>query len=153
MPLQHDTRENRPSRVLASFVLTRLLEAVWGGVVLSGGLLLENAAEPLIVDKWKYWTPSSLAETIGVVTFWYYIAFGYLMASGGAVLFARYKRYDLTGRRYAALNVGVFAVHSTLIIILVFHAYLTVPFWFAWMAMILFNWLVPQMLWRRFCAH
>lgn len=153
MPLQESNRNRPPSRFLVCVVLTRLLEAAWGGVVLSAGLLLENATESVIVDKWNYWTFSNLAESIGIVIVWYYVGFGYLIANAAALFLARYKRYDLTARRYAALNVAVFAVHSTLIMILVFHASLTVPFLFAWIGMILFNSLVPQMLWRRLCTR
>ena len=149
MPLQEGKRKSPLSRSLACVVLTRLLEAAWGGVVLSAGLLLENWIEPSIVDKWRYWTFCDLAETIGIVIVSYYVGFGYLITNAVALCFARYKRYDLTARRYAAVNVAVFGAHSTLIIILVVHASLTLPFWFAWAAMILFNLLAPQLLWPQ----
>ena len=151
MPLQEGNPNSSPSRFLACVVLTRLLEAAWGGMVLSAGLLLENAAEPSIVDKWKYWTFLDSAETTGMVIVWYYLGFGYLIVNAVALFVAKYKWPDLTARRYAALNVAVFVVHSALVMILVFHASPTLPFWFAWTAMILFNGVVAQMLWRRLC--
>lgn len=120
--------------------------------MLSAGLLVEHAMEPVIVDKWKYWTFSDLAGSMGMIIAWYYLGLGYLIANLAVLFFARHKWRDLTARRYAALNIAVFAVHSALVIALVFDASLTLPFWFAWIAMILFNWLAPKMLWRRLCT-
>jgi hypothetical protein len=135
-------------RFATCFLVTRLLEASWIIVVLSAALALEHASNSPAPDRWKNWTVLGTGYVGLIAIAWYYLGFGYILVSAIANCVARYTWTGLSGGRYAALNVGVFCVHSVLVIVLVFSGQLTLAIWTAWFATVLYNALVPIWLWR-----
>jgi hypothetical protein len=135
-------------RFAKCFLLTRVLEAAWLVLALSAALVLEHASDSAATDKWKYWTVPATGYASFVALVWYYVGFGYILVSAVVHFVVRRAWIGSSAIRYAVLNVGTFCAHSLLVIVLVFHGELTSALWAAWLAMALYNAVVPMFLWN-----
>jgi hypothetical protein len=143
-----------PLRRFAScFLSTRVLEAIWIVITLAVGLSIEHLSDSPSVGQWRYWTTSSLAYAGIVVLAWYYLGFGYIVVSSLVSFIAWRFWKGLSGRKYGALNLLVFCVHSTAVILIVFHGHLSPAIWGVWMATVLYNATAPYMVWRHSFLH
>jgi len=136
---------NRPMQILVTFLVLRAGEVA----ALTLGLMLAGGAQAVVkhADDWPVSVQGEL-HAAWIVVRTYYFWFGYFYLSAIVFLLLVAFRGIRSSKGLGIANAGPFAVHSLVVILLVFGGRFSLVLWAVWLAALSVNWLLPKLLWN-----
>lgn len=132
-------------RVLMVFAILRFVEA---GVSVIALVIVDFAlgtASPGVEQELFSRADFSGSWTIART---YYLSLGYVYFSALAFVLTAVIVRRMTKKAIVSVNLGAFLAHSLAVISLVFEGKVGLYLWTVWVAVAIFNWLLPIWLWK-----